>query len=167
MKSDCNDFAERKWAYLDGTLDEADRVRVDRHLAGCKECRRLAAELEGTWALLDAFDEIEVSPSFVSRTLDAVKSREAARGPRRALKRALYAAAAVLLIGLGLMLFRPDRDAAPSPQASDAPPLAAEEDLLKNLDLIEDLDFLEEYGEELELAMEYDLFDLLNETEKM
>jgi hypothetical protein len=40
-------------------------------------------------------------------------------------------------------------------------------ELLENLDLIKDLDFLVEYGEELDLAMEYDLFNLLHEGESM
>jgi anti-sigma factor (TIGR02949 family) len=44
----CHEAAERLWEYLDGTVDEADRVLIDEHLARCRRCcgeRDFAVEL--------------------------------------------------------------------------------------------------------------------------
>ncbi len=39
----CHDAVNQLWEYLDHTVDEVDRARVDEHLARCRRC---CAELE-------------------------------------------------------------------------------------------------------------------------
>lgn len=40
---DCAEATRRLWEYLDGTVDEVDRARLEEHLARCRRC---CAELE-------------------------------------------------------------------------------------------------------------------------
>ena len=49
----CADAVRQLWEYLDGTLDEADRGRVDEHLVRCRRCcgeLEFARELRRTLA---------------------------------------------------------------------------------------------------------------------
>ena len=39
----CHDAVSRLWEYLDHTVDEVDRARVEAHLARCRRC---CAEME-------------------------------------------------------------------------------------------------------------------------
>jgi anti-sigma factor RsiW len=75
----CREFVELVTGYLDGTLPESDRVRMDAHLAECDGCagyledmRRLVGSLHATpepapdeatrEALLRAFRDLRDEP---------------------------------------------------------------------------------------------------------
>jgi mycothiol system anti-sigma-R factor len=34
----CSEAVNQLWAYLDGTVDQADRALVEQHLAWCRRC---------------------------------------------------------------------------------------------------------------------------------
>lgn len=40
---DCTEATRRLWEYLDGTVEQVDRARLEEHLARCRRC---CAELE-------------------------------------------------------------------------------------------------------------------------
>lgn len=58
----CIDFVELITAYLDGTLPDRSRRRIDEHLKGCAGCRaalaqfRTVAELSGRLSPADVAD---------------------------------------------------------------------------------------------------------------
>lgn len=144
--------------FLDGALEEAARRRIEAHLASCRECRRAVEEHRAVWRLLEAYRPPEPSAGFS----DAVRAARARAGRVARLRRIAAAAAIVAaLAGGARWLWWPSS----SPTAAPAGPAAAAEPvdsgLLKNLDLLENLDFLEQYGEDLELAMDADLYDVL------
>ena len=76
-------------AYLLGALDEAERDRFAAHLAGCKQCRAQAAELEGTLGLLArSAAPVAPPPELEAHTLDAIRaSAGAAPAPKRRRRR--------------------------------------------------------------------------------
>ena len=44
----CRDAVSLMAAYLDGTLGERDRVRLEQHLAGCPHCTEYLAQIRAT-----------------------------------------------------------------------------------------------------------------------
>lgn len=155
-----------KWMldYLDGTLDAGARHEIEAHLEECERCRTLVLEYRETWNLLGRHPYLEPSEGFVRGTVEALRAHH--RSVRRTWAgRAAAAAAAVLLIALALYLVAtPTRDSGDSRRDAS---LAVEPGLIENLDLIEDMDFLTEYGEDLELAMEVDLYEIISNEENL
>lgn len=165
MKWKCKDVTENRLAYLDGALPSAEREELELHLESCAACGKALEEMQRTWALLDLYDEVEPSSSFVGDTLSAVQ-RDRARARRQRIRRTLTALAASLVIVTGVVLFK-TRSLTPPRLEEPAQQAVMESELLESLDLIEDLDFLLEYGEDLELAMECDLYDILSDGESL
>ena len=102
----CEDVRERLDDYVDELLSESQSVQVEEHLAACAACRRdtdaLRALLEQTAALpRDILPERDLW-SDIEGALEATSSAALARW-RRPLA---LAAAAVLLIGVGVWLAR-------------------------------------------------------------
>jgi predicted anti-sigma-YlaC factor YlaD len=150
--------------YLDGALDAGSRREIEAHLEECARCRTLVLEYQETWNLLGHYPPPEPSEGFVRSTVEALKANHPSVR-RMWAGRAALAAAAVLLIAAVLYFGAgPSRDTGGSQR--DAP-LAVEPGLIENLDLIEDMDFLAEYGEDLELAMEVDLYEIISGEENM
>jgi anti-sigma factor RsiW len=52
----CRQAVELMTAYIEGTLDPAERARLDEHLAGCPHCTEYLAQLRAT---IDALGRIE------------------------------------------------------------------------------------------------------------
>jgi anti-sigma factor RsiW len=167
MKRNCENRKEEILEYLEGSRDDARTAELKAHLDRCDTCRATLAEYERSWEMLDHYPAPEASEDFVSRTLAAVQEDRAAGG-RLWIRRTAVAVAAGLI--LAVALFFALKPAAPG-EESAADDLAqveqVEEELLENLDLLEDLEFLEEYGEDLELAMEYDLYELMLAEENL
>lgn len=106
-------------AYLIGSLAPAERAAVDRHLAGCPECRaELAtlAPLPGLMSRISAEDArsraLTPGPQLLARALDAVRSRQQAQ--RLRLRRWRLAAVAVAVVAVAALVLPPLIDAAPS-----------------------------------------------------
>lgn len=158
----CEDLKSKWLDYLDGLLPPLERKRFEEHLGRCAGCREAVAEHRETWSFLDPVDELEPSPFFVASTMKGLRSAQALSRTMK-VRRAVVAAAASLLIALSLIFYF-TRVSTDLPAYGDS---VVEADLLENIELLEDLEFLVEYGEELELAMEYDLYDMLNEGERL
>jgi anti-sigma factor RsiW len=161
----CEDVKKHMHAYLDGILPPQDREAFEAHLEGCASCRTELDEHSMAWKLLDRFEEIEPSPFFAARTLREVRIRNEAERAHR-IRRIVTATAAALMIGASLVFYFLATSEATGP-GTGTDEVAVETGLLENLDLIEDLDFLVEHGEELELAMEYDLYEMLGKEESL
>lgn len=96
-------------AYLDGELDPQTNAAVERHLAGCPDCRRMLRAWSGMDDLLD-LDRREITDPFLLTRVRARVRREMERPAtlvrwlRRSLAPALTVAGLLLgfLIGNGL-----------------------------------------------------------------
>ena len=63
--------------HLDGTLGARARQRVERHLAGCEECRAELVDLRATVALLRSLPVVEEPEYLATRILARVEAGEA------------------------------------------------------------------------------------------
>jgi len=143
--------------YCDDDLIEEDHLRLEEHISQCASCRTLFHGFRESWKLLDTYSAIDPSESFVRSTMDLVHAEKAAERPRK-IARAVVLLAASIIIVLSLILY-PNLDGPEdSYQLSNL-----DEDIMMDLELIEDLEFLEQFGEDLELAFEYDLYNILEE----
>lgn len=58
----CQEFVEMVTAFLEDALPDADRARVEAHLAACDGCEQYLAQIEETIAALGKLGE-NVSPA--------------------------------------------------------------------------------------------------------
>ena len=155
----CDETRKSMLEFLDGELPEDMSRAVGAHLRSCFRCSEKAAELRASWDLLDLYPAARPSENFTAATVAAfraVRRRERiASGMRRA---SLLLAASIMAV-LAVFLF--DRTAE-DPGATVA---VTEDEVIENLDLIEDLELLEQLGDDLDMAMEYDLFVALGGEE--
>lgn len=66
---------DRLEAYVERTLDEADRAVMESHLAGCVRCETEVAELRTLFEALAAMPELSPSTGFADRVLQGVRIR--------------------------------------------------------------------------------------------
>ena len=155
MGCDYKDAAIVLLEYLDGVLNPEAKQRFEAHLAECDECTESIAGLGESWKLLELYRAVEPSAGLTAAVSDTVNLLNREESRIRWIRRAAVGLAAGLFIAAALVF-----NTAHAPQAV-VEDLVAEAELLDNLDLIENLGFLEEYGEDIELAMECDLYDIL------
>ena len=124
----CEEISRRLADDLSGTLDEAERIELQQHLASCPACR---AESEGLGDLWRALGDIPAPPPdsrALRARLDATVRREQqAAAPQRAPRFnqwLLAAGVAAVALTAGLFL---GRAGAPAPASSDV--LALREEL--------------------------------------
>lgn len=58
----CKELVELITEYLEGTLPEADRARVDEHLAGCEGCTNYLEQMRQTIRLTGTIREENLTP---------------------------------------------------------------------------------------------------------
>jgi len=85
---------------LDGELTEADRCELDRHLAACGQCARLAQELR---QLQGALREGLAATSPQAGLVTAIERRLSRRQPRRRVSRWPYALAAAAVAAAAIV----------------------------------------------------------------
>jgi anti-sigma factor RsiW len=61
-------------AYLDGELDEADTLEVERTLTESAEIRQEVEALSRTWDLLDQLPRVRASSEFTERTMASIQA---------------------------------------------------------------------------------------------
>jgi anti-sigma factor RsiW len=104
---DCADVWEVLEEYRRRELSAETAAAVEAHLAGCPACRRLLAESEALAGRIRALPRPPAPPALVR----AVRRLDGARGGRRGRRWPWVAAAAVVLVALGLaawLRFAPD-----------------------------------------------------------
>ena len=114
-------------AYVDGALSPERAAVVERHLAGCDECRRLADDLRGLSERLAAW-QVEASPVRLASLVSRAPVTLARRGPDWFGRRvfgvpgwALVAVPASLVILVALPLMTMHRSPAPAAQVMASP----------------------------------------------
>jgi anti-sigma factor RsiW len=100
-------------AFLEGELEAGDRARVERHLAGCPDCRDLLALMDQGRTAWAPFPEVPVGPALLAR-LYAIPERRRpffvrlTRVYMPKLQPALAVLSAVLIV-VSMYAFHPDR----------------------------------------------------------
>lgn len=158
----CEEVREKKLEFLDNLLSESVRAAVDEHLLSCARCRRELSELDAAWDMLDEFAHMGPSEDFVQRTMASFRKIRRGEQKTLALRRGALAIAAGLILVLSVILF--DSGGGADPHGDGA---VADEDVIENLDLVEDLEFLEEFGDDLDMVMEYEFYVALSEEEAL
>jgi hypothetical protein len=64
---DCAQFEVLLADYIDGTLPESERTRVEQHAADCEHCRELLADVQGAVRFLGKSEEIVPPPELITR----------------------------------------------------------------------------------------------------
>lgn len=122
--SDCANVEMREMLpeLLHGMLSVGERVRVERHLAVCVDCREELALLRGA---LGAMHATVVPPVDIRAVVAALPRSPVMAAPRRQNALALRMAAALTVISLGgmsLLVARDRMGGAPVTASVDAPP---------------------------------------------
>ena len=92
-----------EWITAGETLSAEDERRLQAHLAGCGECRNLAARWAGAAALLADAKEREPRAGFAGRWKALAAAREAAPKARQAWLFVAASGLGALLLALGLI----------------------------------------------------------------
>jgi predicted anti-sigma-YlaC factor YlaD len=69
----CQELVELVTAYLDGVLSEAERARVEEHLADCEPCRVYIEQMERTIGLSGRLRVEDVPPEAAEALLAAFR----------------------------------------------------------------------------------------------
>jgi anti-sigma factor RsiW len=69
----CKELVEIITDYLEGTLSERDRARVDAHLITCPPCREYVAEMHATLRLTGRLTVESISPGARDELLRAFR----------------------------------------------------------------------------------------------
>lgn len=111
----CDDVVEALPEFHEHALEAVQRRAVQTHLQHCEACRQVEFELRASWAMLDAWPEVEPSAGFVARVMQQVEPAAAERRPaaplvmgrwslRRSTLSRLTTAAAIALISIVLFV---------------------------------------------------------------
>jgi anti-sigma factor RsiW len=73
----CQELVEILTDYLEGTLPERDRARVDAHLMTCPPCREYVAEMHATLRLTGRLTVESISPGARDDLLRAFRRMKA------------------------------------------------------------------------------------------
>ena len=127
-ESQKNSFHEDEAVLLEYSaqkLNVGDMAKVDEHLKGCAECRRVAEGQRAVWEALDAWEAAPVSSDFDRRLYQRIQSEVSWLDRLMRPFRPLFlrhglpiAATACLLLVAGMLLQRPSD--APIPGAQPA-----------------------------------------------
>ena len=144
----CEKMASRILGYLDGRLNESERLEIEKHLASCAPCSVRVNEFRAVSGLLDELPVIEPSPEFDVR----VRARVAAEPVKeswwawlRVSPRVAFAASMLLLAAAWMgytsrnMIAPPiDMQQADAQMMQDLPVLE-DHDVLSNFEPLKDL----------------------------
>ncbi len=64
---DCAQFEVLLADYLDGTLPEPERTRVEQHAKDCEHCRELLADVQGAVQFLSKTEDVAPPPELITR----------------------------------------------------------------------------------------------------
>ncbi len=109
----CDDFIPLLVRRREGTLSEADRATIERHLAGCAGCRDAAAAQDQVAATLAARPDAEPAASFAARVSARIAEESGWFGVAdwRWLSVRLAPVAALLLVLAGVFIERQNQPA--------------------------------------------------------
>jgi anti-sigma factor RsiW len=139
----CGRMEGRILEYVDGRLNEGERLEVQKHLESCAVCRLRVHEFSAVSSLLDELPMIEPSPAFDARVHALVAAEPAKKSwwawtlpsPRVA-----FAASMLLVATVWLSSHQPGMNVANNPVQLDSPDLP----VLENYDVLSNFEPLTE-----------------------
>jgi predicted anti-sigma-YlaC factor YlaD len=99
---DCQFINENVIDYLEKQLSREDLEKFEAHLADCKGCQQLVADIRLTYMLAVKPQDFRVSENFVDKTVARVKRNEARLVPL--VYRVLKPLAVAASIGFGILI---------------------------------------------------------------
>ncbi len=109
--------------YADGRLDQAERARLDLHLAACADCRGRVDALRGLMGVLGEWQAAAPSPRFDAALRARLAEEPESAVPWYALRPAYGAAlAAAAALALGVYLWPPAPPEVPAPPVAPGVP---------------------------------------------
>jgi anti-sigma factor RsiW len=118
----CGDWAERIALYAGGDLDDAARTEVERHLAGCEECREFARGMEECVSAIHEARDVEIAAAHFAAVRARVLSRLRPASRHGVWRWTTAAAIALAMVAGWTLLSR--RPELPPPQVALARPPA-------------------------------------------
>lgn len=115
----CSEIREMLSSYIDHVLDPTDRAKVEEHIGSCGSCRQELADLKETVRLVSSLGEVLPPEGFREQLMNKLKQEPAPAKLELIDKQTLnrfgrfagwfsgtrkYAAAAVIIIGLGVSM---------------------------------------------------------------
>ncbi len=154
---DCKE-REQLVAYLDGELDDAAGKALHAHLQDCPDCRKRLDILRRSYAALEAIEEVEVPADFAN----CVR----ARTTRRLIRVPAYAAGAVAVAAVVLLMFTLHRGATTVIPPTHPTNVATAEMSAEDQAVVENIDVLEDYDliANLDALTDYDTLTELDEV---
>jgi predicted anti-sigma-YlaC factor YlaD len=77
----CRQVVQLLTDYLEGALSDADRVRVQEHLAGCAACRAFLGQLRAAGRVTAALAAAEVPAALRAELISAFRDWRTASSP--------------------------------------------------------------------------------------
>lgn len=119
----CNRYTKLLIPYLDGTLDEAARRKVEAHLARCESCAQELRVVRSISGVLKAVDAPVMEPAHdlwakVSARIETEQPAPTPRGWLRTTQAVSACVVTVLLAAVGIGMFLPN---APEPMTPSTP----------------------------------------------
>jgi len=147
----CTRIEKRLFPYLDGRLREAERRKVEAHLAECTACRLRAEEFRAVGGLLEELPRIEPSGAFDLRVRARVAAEPQGRNWwvwLRPSPRVAFAASLLLMLVVWTASRRTDVDTYPHGTPATAANVAGQDEdfqAIKDLPVLEDYDVLSNF----------------------
>jgi len=146
---DCKKIHKIMADYLCDALPRQEADEVCRHIESCPACRAEAEAYEAAWKLVGEIRDVKPAPGFsravrerLERAPRPIRRRPAARRP--AAVRFAVAAAACLLVAVGLYLLYPGGKTPTGPEQGLKLSEAEKSEIIRDLDLLVNLDTLGE-----------------------
>ncbi len=173
---DCKKAKNLMPEYLDQGLSSEDQKLLDKHLAGCHECRRELEMLRSSWELLSEYNAPVVDDNFTSKVIFRIQQKKD-EVSKQTLWQKLIAeitfnravaipafASLLILLGAGVIYLKT------TPAAIDATGISTSEkiELVRNVkdeEIIRDLEIYENADvlENLDLLMDLEAVETLEE----
>jgi anti-sigma factor RsiW len=144
----CSAIRKQLNRYLDAEVPAGLRDHVERHLAGCPECRRALAQLERLADVLEGADVPPVPEGFAARVMRQARAQTAQRPPagwfewnllrwwREAAPAMRVAAATAIVVGLAAGLTMSGGLSRPVPASFPPRPEAGRDPIVQNFDFL-------------------------------
>lgn len=116
----CREVEELASEFIDGELGALQTAAVEKHLADCPSCSEMVAELRALTRMCSTLPQAPVPSGLRDSILQRLQSRTPPVSPGRLARYGAWAAAAVIVLGLGAARFA-GSPPAPTPIAMNEP----------------------------------------------
>ena len=117
----CEHYHDAIGGWVDGTLDTVERREIEDHVAACEGCAALAADLRHVRDLARGLDRLTPPAALWDRIADATQTATGSGRPHMRHVWMALAAAAVLVLAVGIVALRRSGPSQVTPEAGREP----------------------------------------------